>query len=71
MTTKDVSLTHLRKLASKMNKEDKIVGVWKMSKADLKDKIGKLKYEIKHNEKSNKYELRPKVQMNRRRVIKV
>jgi len=71
MTTKDVSLTHLRKLASKMNKEDKIVGVWKMSKDDLKDKIGKLKYEIKHNEKSKKYELRPKVQMNRRKVIKI
>jgi 2-phosphoglycerate kinase len=71
MTSKEVALTHLRKLASKMNKEDKIKGVWKMSKADLKKELDKLKYEIKHNDKTKQYELRPRVQMNRRKVIKL
>ncbi len=68
---KEVAVSHLRKLASKMNKEDKIVGVWKMSKADLKKELDKLKYDCVYNEKTKKYELRPRVQMNRRKVIKI
>ena len=68
---KDVTILHLRKLVSKLNKEDKIIGIWKLSKTELKEKIQKIKYEIKHNDKTGKYELRPLVQMNRRKVIKL
>jgi hypothetical protein len=69
---KEVTLTHLRKLVSKLNKENKIVGAWKMSKPDLLKLIKKIKYEVKHNEKSGKYELRPTgTGMKRARVIKI
>jgi hypothetical protein len=67
----EVTLLKLKKLASKMNKEDKIVGVWKMNKTQLQNALRNKKYRVHYNEKTKKHELRPTVQMNRRVVIKV
>ena len=69
---KEITLTHLRKLTSKLNKENKIVGAWKMKKPDLIAAVKKTKYDIKHNDRTGKYELRPTgTGMKRARVIKV
>lgn len=62
-----ISKKDLLKLVSKLNKQDKIVGAYKMKKEDLIKKVEELKYDIDHEKK----ELRPRVEMKRRKVIKL
>lgn len=62
-----ISKKDLLKLVSKLNKEDKIVGAYKIKKEDLIKKVEGLKYDIDHEQK----ELRPRVEMKRRKVIKL
>lgn len=62
-----ISKKDLLKLVSKLNKEDKIVGAYKIKKEDLIKKVEGLKYDIDHEKK----ELRPRVEMKRRKVIKL
>jgi len=62
-----ISKKDLLKLVSKLNKQDKIVGAYKMKKEDLIKKVEELKYDIEHEKK----ELRPRVEMKRRKVIKL
>ncbi len=62
-----ISKKDLLKLVSKLNKQDKIVGAYKMKKEDLIKKVEELKYDIEHDKK----ELRPRVEMKRRKVIKL
>lgn len=62
-----ISKKDLLKLVSKLNKQDKIIGAYKMKKEDLIKKVEELKYDIEHEKK----ELRPRVEMKRRKVIKL
>jgi hypothetical protein len=62
-----MNLLELRRLASKLNKEDKIVGLWKMPKAKIIEELNKLKYRVVDNLK----ELHPTVAMRRRKKIKL
>jgi len=62
-----ISKKDLLKLVSKLNKQDKIIGAYKMKKEDLIKKVEELKYDIEHDKK----ELRPRVEMKRRKVIKL
>lgn len=62
-----ISKRDLLKLVSKLNKEDKITGAYKMKKEDLIKKVEDLKYDIEHEKK----QLRPRVEMKRRKVIKL
>ena len=62
-----MNLRELRKLASKLNKEDRIVGVWKMSRAQIIEELRKVKYRVMEDEK----ELHPTVAMKRKKKIKL
>ena len=62
-----ISKKDLLKLVSKLNKQDKIIGAYKMKKEDLIKKVEELKYDIEHEKK----ELRPRVEMKRRKIIKL
>lgn len=62
-----LTLRDLRKLVSKLNKIDKIKGAYKMKKEDLIKEIKLLKYDIDEENKR----LIPKVEMKRRKIIKI
>ncbi len=62
-----MNLTELRKLASKLNKDDKIVGIWKMKKPELTQKLLSVKYKIDEDLKR----LVPTVEMKRKKIIKL
>tara|TARA_R100000353_G_C6488632_1_gene191153 strand:- start:35 stop:286 length:252 start_codon:yes stop_codon:yes gene_type:complete len=68
---KEISLRDLRKLVSKLNKSDRIEGVYSRTnpktKAQLMTEVEKKGYIIDHEKK----QLRPRVQMMRRKVIKL
>ncbi len=62
-----MNLTDLRKLVSQLNKDDRIVGVWKMSKADILKNLEKVKYKVDEDSKK----LIPTVAMKRKKIIKL
>lgn len=62
-----MNLTELRKLTSKLNKDDRIVGIWKMKKAQLTSELAKVKYSIDEEKKR----LVPTVEMKRKKIIKL
>lgn len=62
-----MNLTELRKLASKLNKDDRIVGVWKMKKPELVAELKKVKYKVNEDLK----QLEPSVAMKRKKIIKL
>jgi len=62
-----MNLTELRKLTSKLNKDDRIVGVWKMKRAELTSELLKVKYAIDEEKKR----LVPTVAMKRKKIIKL
>lgn len=62
-----MNLTELRKLVSKLNKEDRIVGSWKMKKPVLISELKKVKYDIDEDKKR----LVPNVAMKRKKIIKL
>jgi PHP family Zn ribbon phosphoesterase len=62
-----MNLTELRKLVSKLNKQDRIVGVWKMKKPDILSELQKIKYSVDEVKK----QLVPSVEMKRKRIIKL
>tara|TARA_E500000318_G_C3556108_1_gene211192 strand:- start:729 stop:917 length:189 start_codon:yes stop_codon:yes gene_type:complete len=62
-----MNLTELRKLVSKLNKEDRIVGVWKMKKQDIVDALKKVKYDVDEDNKR----LVPSVSHKRKKTIKL
>lgn len=62
-----MNLTELRKLVSKLNKDDRIVGVWKMKKDQIISELNKVKYEVDEEKKR----LVPKVAMKRKKIIKL
>lgn len=61
-----MNLTSIRKLISKLNKEDKIKGVWKKKKPELLEELKKVQYKLDEE----KRQLTPLVQMKRKRIIK-
>lgn len=62
-----MNLTKLRKLVSNLNKEDRIVGVWKMKRPEIIDALKKVKYDVdEENER-----LVPKVSHKRKKIIKL
>ncbi len=62
-----MNLTELRKLVSKLNKDDRIVGVWKMKRQDITNELKKVKYDIDDEKKR----LVPNVAMKRKKIIKL
>ncbi len=62
-----MNLTELRKLVSKLNKDDRIVGVWKMKKDQIISELNKVKYEVDEEKKR----LVPKVAMKRKKIVKL
>jgi radical SAM superfamily enzyme len=62
-----MKVIEIKRLLSKLNKDNKITGIWKMNKAQLLSKISELKYELDEDNKR----LVPKVEMKRRKVIKL
>jgi len=62
-----MNLTELRKLVSKLNKDDRIVGVWKMKKPDIIAALKKVKYDVDEDNKR----LVPSVAMKRKKLIKL
>ncbi len=62
-----MNLTELRKLVSKLNKDDKIVGVWKMKKAQIIEELKKVRYMLDEDKK----QLKPTVEMKRKKIIKL
>lgn len=62
-----MNLTNIRKLVSKLNKEDKIVGVWKKKKPEILEALKKVQYKLEED----KEQLTPLVQMKRKRIIKL
>ena len=62
-----MNLTELRKLISKLNKDDKIVGVWKKKRPELETELLKVKYKIDEDTKR----LIPTVEMKRKKIIKL
>lgn len=62
-----MKVNEIKKLLSKLNKDNKIVGIWKMNKSQLLAKISELKYELDEEKKT----LVPKVEMKRRKKIKL
>lgn len=62
-----MNLTNIRKLVSKLNKEDKIAKVWSKKKPELIEDLKKVQYELDEE----KQQLTPTVQMKRKRVIKL
>tara|TARA_R110001592_G_scaffold358285_2_gene662912 strand:+ start:14234 stop:14458 length:225 start_codon:yes stop_codon:yes gene_type:complete len=61
-----MNLTDIRKLVSKLNKEDKIKGVWKKKKPEILEELKKVQYKLDEE----KRQLNPLVQMKRKRIIK-
>lgn len=41
-----MNLTEIRKLVSKLNAKEKIVGVWKMKKEEIKSELAKHSYQL-------------------------
>ena len=68
--TKEITLKDLRKLISKLNKDDKIImsrnGKQK-KKAELIEELKKIKYRVDHENKK----LIPTVEMKRKKIIKL
>jgi len=62
-----MKVTELRKLLTSINKDNKIRGIWKMRKAQIMEKITELKYILDEEKKM----LVPKVQMKRRKLVKL
>ena len=62
-----MNLTNIRKLISKLNKEDKIVRVWSKKKPELLEDLKKVQYQLDEE----KQQLTPTVQMKRKRIIKL
>ena len=62
-----MNLTELRKLVSKLNKDDRIVGVWKMKRPEIEAKLKSVKYKINDELKR----LEPSVEMKRKKIIKL
>tara|TARA_B110000285_G_scaffold222955_1_gene277788 strand:+ start:8656 stop:8844 length:189 start_codon:yes stop_codon:yes gene_type:complete len=62
-----MNLTELRKLISKLNKDDKIVGAWKKKRPELESELLKIKYKIDEDTKR----LIPTVEMKRKKIIKL
>ncbi len=62
-----MNLTELRKLVSRLNKDDRIVGVWKMKKDDIIKELEKVKYKVDEDSKK----LIPTVEMKRKKIIKL
>ncbi len=62
-----MNLTELRKLVSKLNKDDRISGVWKMKKPDIIAALKKVKYDVDEDNKR----LVPSVAMKRKKLIKL
>ena len=53
-----VNITQLRQLIAKYNKDLKVMGVWKMNRAELESAISRKGYEVV--EAPNGFDLRPK-----------
>tara|TARA_R110002072_G_scaffold137523_1_gene280364 strand:+ start:3893 stop:4090 length:198 start_codon:yes stop_codon:yes gene_type:complete len=62
-----MNLKELRTLVSKLNKDDRIVGVWKMKKPEIIAALKKVKYELDEEKK----QLNPFVAMKRKKIIKL
>lgn len=62
-----MKVNEIKKLLSKLNKDNKIVGIWKMNKSQLLSKITELKYELNEEKKM----LIPTQPMKRRKLIKL
>ncbi len=62
-----MNLTELRKLVSKLNKDDRIVGVWKMKRPEIVAALKKVKYDVDEDNKR----LVPSVAMKRKKTIKL
>jgi len=62
-----MNLTELRKLVSQLNKDDRIVGVWKMKKPEIIAALKKVKYTLDEEKK----QLNPSVAMKRKKIIKL
>ena len=62
-----MNLTELRKLISKLNKDDRIVGAWKKKRPELESALLKIKYKIDEDTKR----LIPTVEMKRKKIIKL
>jgi hypothetical protein len=62
-----MNLNEIRKLVSKLNKDDRIVGVWKMKKPQIIDELDKVKYQLDENNKR----LVPKVAMKRKKIFRL
>ena len=60
-----MNLTELRKLVSKLNKDDRIVGVWKMKRPQIEEALAKVRYRIDDEAKK----LIPVVEMKRKKII--
>ena len=61
-----MNLNEIRKLVSKLNKDDRIVGVWKMKRPQIIDELDKVKYQLDEDNKR----LVPKVAMKRKKIIR-
>ncbi len=62
-----MKLQELRKLVSKLNKEDRIVGVYKMNKEQIIEALQKVRYRVDEENKR----LIPTVEMKRKKIIKL
>ena len=62
-----MNLTELRKLVSQLNKDDRIVGGWKMKKPEIIAELKKVKYTLDEEKK----QLNPSVAMKRKKIIKL
>jgi len=60
-------VTKIRKLISKLNKEDKLVGVWKKKRPELMAHLTKVRYRIDEDGER----LVPTVEMKRKKVIRL
>ena len=62
-----MNLTELRKLASKLNNDDRIVGVWKMKRPEIIQALSSVRYKVDEDLKR----LIPTVAMKRKKIIKL
>mgnify|MGYP003151853483 CR=1 FL=1 len=62
-----MKLQELRKLVSKLNKDDRIVGVYKMNKDQIIEALEKVRYRVDEENKR----LIPTVEMKRKKIIKL
>ena len=67
----NITVQKLKKLASTLNNEDRIVGVWKMKKDELMSALKAKNYKPHYNEKKKDHELKPISAMKRARIIRV